>query len=206
MTSKNVLLINGSPHQNGCTYTALAEIAAELAKAGVDSEIAWIGRNPIRGCQACMSCTDGRGKCAFDDDVTNSIIAKAAAADGLVVGSPVYYAGVNGALKCLLDRMFFASGPALRGKPAAAVASARRAGTTSTIDDINRFFHLKQMPIATGSYWPVIHGSKAADALQDAEGLQTMRNLARTMAWMLDCLGDQPAPQLEYGANTNFIR
>lgn len=204
--SMKVFMINGSPHKEGCTYTALKEIADELATLGIDSEIAWIGRDPIRGCQACEACSDGRGQCVFDDDIVNGFIEKAAAADGIIFGSPVYYAGINGTLKCLMDRMFYPSRSKFYGKPAAAVASARRAGTTATVDDINRFFNLKQMPIVTSVYFPIVHGNTPDEVRQDAEGLQTMRNLARNMAWMLECIKDRPAPVPDRSAHTNFIR
>ena len=207
-----VLLINGSPHKEGCTYTALSEIAKTLAEEGVDSEIAWIGRDMIRGCQACVTCkTKGNGRCVFDDDVVNSLIEKAAAADGLIVGSPVYYSGSNGALNAILDRMFYAGGGALAFKPAAAIASARRAGTTATIERLNQYFAISNMPIVSSTYWNMVHGNAPEEVLQDAEGLQTMRNLARNMAWMLRCIeagkaAGCKAPVPERGNKTNFIR
>lgn len=207
-----VLLINGSPHKEGCTYTALSEIAKTLAEEGVDSEIAWIGRDMIRGCQACVTCkTKGNGRCVFDDDVVNSLIEKAAAADGLIVGSPVYYSGSNGALNAILDRMFYAGGGALAFKPAAAIASARRAGTTATIERLNQYFAISNMPIVSSTYWNMVHGNAPEEVLQDAEGLQTMRNLARNMAWMLRCIeagkaAGFKAPVPERGNKTNFIR
>lgn len=200
-----VFMINGSPHREGCTYTALQEVAGELARAGIESEIAWVGRDPIRGCQACGGC-GGRGMCVFDDDVVNGLIAKAAAADAVVFGSPVYFGGISGQLKCVMDRMFYASGTAFFGKLGAAVASARRAGTTATADDIERFFNLKQMPVVKSAYFPVVHGNAPDEVRQDAEGMQTMRNLAKTMAWMLECMEGKPAPELERDARTNFIR
>ena len=207
-----ILLVNGSPHKEGCTYTALSEIAKTLAEEGIDSEIAWIGRDMIRGCQACATCkTKGNGRCAFDDDVVNSLIEKAADANGLIVGSPVYYSGPNGTLNAILDRMFYAGGGALAFKPAAAIASARRAGTTATIERLNQYFAISNMPIVSSTYWNMVHGNAPEEVLQDAEGLQTMRNLARNMAWMLRCIeagkaAGCKAPVPERGSKTNFIR
>jgi len=208
----NVLLINGSPHQNGCTNAALEEIAKTLTEQGIDSTIAWIGRDPIRGCQACGSCSKtGSGQCVFDDDIVNALIEQAANADGIIVGSPVYYSGANGALTCVLDRMFYAGGARLRHKPAAAIASARRAGTTATIMRLNQYFLFNNMPVVPSSYWTMVHGSAADEVAQDEEGLHTMRTLARNMAWMLECFeaGSDAGidiPELEPKRWTNFIR
>lgn len=207
-----VLLINGSPHKDGCTNEALTEVAGALQAEGVETEIAWIGRDPIRGCQACGTCAQrGTGRCVFDDDVVNELIEKAQAADGLVVGSPVYYAGANGALLATLDRMFYAASASLRFKPAAAVASARRAGTTPTIDQINKYFQINCMPLAASNYWPMVHGRAAEDVRQDEEGLQIMRLLGKNMAWMLKSFeaaraAGIEAPKLEPKVMTNFIR
>ena len=207
-----VLLINGSPHERGCTYTALAEIAKALGECGVESEIAWIGKAPIRGCIACGGCAKaGNHRCVFDDDVTNGLIEQAVEADGLVVGTPVYYAGANGAILAVLDRMFYAAGALLRFKPAAGVASARRAGTTPAIDQVNKYFQMTCMPVVSSTYWPMIHGRVAEDAQQDAEGLHTMRTLGRNMAWLLSCIeagreAGIDVPDVEPKIMTNFIR
>ena len=207
-----VLLINGSPHKEGCTFTALSEIAKTLAEEGVESEIAWIGKEGIHGCQACGACKkSGKGRCVIDDDVVNRLIAMAEEADGFVFGSPVYYSGPNGSLNAIMDRMFYAGGSKMAFKPAAAVASARRAGTTATIERLNQYFTINCMPVVSSTYWNMIHGNKAEEAAQDAEGLQTMRNLGRNMAWMLKCIeaGKEagiatPVPERTY--HTNFIR
>ncbi|MDD6762520.1 MAG: flavodoxin family protein [Clostridiales bacterium] len=203
-----VLLINGSPHKNGCTYTALDEVAKSLKENGVDSEIVWIGSGAVHGCIACGGC--GRtGRCVFDDGV-NEISDKMAECDGLVVGSPVYYASPNGSVYSLLDRLFGICG-SLAHKPAAAVVSARRGGTTAAIDGLNKYFTIRQMPVVSSTYWNMVHGSKPEDVLEDKEGLQTMRNLGRNMAWLIKCIdaGKKAGiaiPEAESGARTNFIR
>ena len=205
-----VLLINGSPNAKGCTNAALREIAKTLAQCGVESEIVHIGKGPFRGCTACGGCAK-TPRCVFDDDCVNDLIEKMEHADGLIVGSPVHYASAAGAIVCVLDRMFFAGGSSIFApKPAAAVASARRAGTTATLDELNKYFSIKQMPIVSSSYWNMVHGAEPEDVSKDLEGLQTMRNLARNMAWLLKCIeaGKQQGilpPENESGARTNFI-
>lgn len=202
-----VLLINGSPNEKRCTYTALSEVAGALEAQGVETEIAWIGRNPMRGCLGCGGCSKrGDNRCIFDDDVVNGLIEKAVAADGLVVGTPVFYAGANGALLAVLDRMFYAASKALRFKPAAAVASARRAGTTPAIDQVNKYFQICCMPVVTSTYWPMVHGQSAEQVREDAEGMQIMRGLGTNMAWMLQATASVPAPEVERKIMTNFIR
>lgn len=210
--SMKVLLINGSPHEHGCTYTALAEVAKALEECGIETDIAWIGTKPVRGCIACGSCAKtGTGRCAFDDDVVNRLLEKAEAANGIVVGSPVYYAGANGSIIAALDRMFYAGSALMRFKPAAGISSARRAGTTLTIDQINKYFQINCMPVVSSTYWPQVHGRVAEDAAQDAEGLHTMRMLGRNMAWLLKCIESGKAcgidaPEVEPKIMTNFIR
>ena len=202
-----VLLINGSPNEKRCTHTALAEVAGALEAEGVETEIAWIGREGVRGCLGCGGCAKrGDARCIFDDDVVNGLIAKAEAADGLVVGTPVYYAGANGALLAVLDRLFYAASARLRFKPAAAVASARRAGTTPAIDQINKYFQINCMPVVSSNYWPMVHGRSVEDVRQDAEGLQIMRVLGTNMAWMLQATSAAPAPNVEQKIMTSFIR
>lgn len=202
-----VLLINGSPNEKRCTYTALSEVAGALEAQGVETEIAWIGRNPVRGCLGCGGCSKrGDNRCIFDDDAVNGLIEKAVAADGLVVGTPVFYAGANGALLAVLDRMFYAASKALRFKPAAAVASARRAGTTPAIDQVNKYFQICCMPVVTSTYWPMVHGQSAEQVREDAEGMQIMRGLGTNMAWMLQATASVPAPEVERKIMTNFIR
>lgn len=202
-----VLLINGSPNEKRCTYTALSEVADALEAQGVETETAWIGRGPVRGCIGCSGCAKrGENRCIFDDDVVNELIEKAETADGLVIGSPVFYAGANGALLAVLDRLFYAASAQLRFKPAAAVASARRAGAIEAIDQINKYFQISCMPVVSSNYWPVVHGQTAEEVRQDAEGIQTMRVLGTNMAWMLQATAAVPAPPLEPKIKTNFIR
>ena len=204
-----VLLINGSPNEKGCTYTALSEVAATLNENGVETEIASIGKQPIRGCIGCGGCA-GKRRCVFGDDIVNSMIEKMEQADGLIIGSPVYFASPNGNLMSMLDRFFYAGG-CFAHKPAAAVASARRAGTTVTLDDMNKYFGIRQMPVVSSTYWNMVHGSKPEDVKKDEEGLQTMRNLGKNMAWLLKCIaagkenGGEP-PMSENTNRTNFIR
>ncbi len=204
-----VLLINGSPHQKGCTYTALAEVAKELEAQGVDSEIFWIGSAPVGGCIGCGGCA-GKGACAFGGPV-NQAIELAKTADAIILGSPVHYASAAGSATGFFDRLFYAGGAALRFKPGAAVASARRAGTTATLDQLNKYFTINNMPLVGSQYWNMVHGSKPEDVLQDAEGMQTLRQLARNMAWLLKSIQAGRAaglalPAQEERVRTNFIR
>ena len=204
-----VLLINGSPREKGCTYTALNEVKTELEKNGVEAEIVHIGGEALRGCTACGACGKAQ-PCVFDDAV-NRVGNLLETADGVVFGSPVYYAGISGQLKSFMDRLFYSHGQALRYKPAAAVVSARRGGNVSAFDDINRFFSISCMPIVSSQYWNQVHGACPEDVLKDEEGLQTMRTLARNMAWLLKCIqaGKEKGidrPQREAPLRTNFIR
>lgn len=208
-----VMLVNGSPHKEGNTNAALKEIAATLEKEGIESEIFWVGNAPISGCQACFGC--GRAhKCVIDDCV-NEFLDKAADADGFIFGSPVHWGGASGALTSFMDRIFYAdlfgNGNRFYLKPAAAVSTARRAGTTATWDQLNKYFGLMQMPIVTSQYWNLVHGGFGGHVEGDAEGLQTMRTLARNMAFMLKCKkvaleNGVPMPEREQGIFTNFIR
>ena len=201
-----VLLINGSPHANGCTFTALNEVATALNEHGIETQIYHIGNKPVRGCIACGGC--GRsGNCVFNDDVANEIGDLMVAADGIVIGSPVYYAGPNGALCALLDRAFYSHGRQLAFKPAAAVVSARRSGTTATFDRLNKYFTISKMPVVSSQYWNAVHGFTPDDVRKDEEGLQTMRTLGNNMAWMLKNIksGIEPLPNPEPRKTTNFI-
>lgn len=203
-----VLMINGSPHKEGCTYTALSEVAAALRENGVESEILQLGAAPVRGCSACGGCA-GKGRCVFDD-IVNTALEKMEGCDGLVVGSPVHYASPAGSLVAFLDRMFY-SGSCFAHKPAAAVVSARRGGTTAALDMLNKYFTISQMPVVSSTYWNMVHGSTPEDVRRDAEGMQTMRNLGRNMAWLLRCVaaGRESSvcpPEVERGSRTNFIR
>lgn len=200
-----VFLINGSPHADGCTFTALSEVAKTLEAEGIETQIFQIGKAPVRGCIACNVCAK-LGKCAFDDDPANEMLRLMRAADGIVVGSPVYYAGPNGALCALLDRAFYAGG-GFAFKPAAAVVSARRSGTTATFDRLNKYFTMNRMPIVSSQYWNGVHGFTPDDVRKDEEGLQTMRTLGYNMAWMLKSIaeGKQPSPTVEPRKPTHFI-
>ena len=201
-----VLLINGSPHEKGCTFTALSEVAGALNGEGVETEIEWIGKGPIRGCVACGGCGRKGGKCVFDDDPANRILEKLTAADGVVVGSPVYYAGPNGALCALLDRVFYAGSAHFAGKPAAAVVSCRRGGASASFDRLNKYFTISNMPVVPSQYWNSVHGRTPEQVREDEEGLQVMRTLGRNMAWMLKGLNPADRPDPEAHVFTNFIR
>lgn len=209
-----VLLVNGSPHKEGCTYTALSEVAKTLNGEGIETEIFWIGNKPIGGCIACLSCVK-TGKCAFDD-VVNQCLEKAYEADGFVFGSPVHYAAASGNMTGFMDRLFYTDGhsggkKALYMKPAAAILSARRGGTTAAFDQLNKYFTIQEMPIVSSRYWNMVHGASAEQVLEDAEGLYTMRVLARNMAYLLRCLEagrklGVALPEQEPPVFTNFIR
>ncbi len=206
-----VLLLNGSPHKNGCTAAALQEIADQLEKESISAEILWLGNGPVRDCIACRKCAELENACIFGDDLVNELIRKAEKADGFVFGTPVYYSHPSGRILSILDRAFYAGGSAFSFKPGAAVASARRAGTTSSVDVLNKYFTIAKMPVVSSSYWNVVHGNTPDEVRQDLEGMQIMRNLGRNMAWLLRCLkcgkeqGIKP-PENEAGFRTNFIR
>ena len=208
-----VLLINGSPKKAGCTFTALNEVAQSLNEEGIETEIFQVGVKPIAGCIGCGSCRK-TGKCVFDD-VVNECMPKAKEADAIIVGSPVHYASASGAITSFMDRAFFTDFLSGRRtfwlKPAAAVISARRAGTTAAFDQMNKYFTISEMPIVSSRYWNMVHGAEAEDVLQDEEGLYTMRVLARNMAWMLKCKeagikNGVEFPEQEEPVFTNFIR
>lgn len=207
-----VLLVNGSPHKKGCTWTALNEVAKTLKKEGIDTEIFWIGIKPLAGCTACRTCAK-TGRCMFDDTV-NEFLDLAKDADGFIFGSPVHFASASGAMTSFMDRTFFTDLQAGRTfclKPAAAVVSARRAGTTATFDQLNKYFTISQMPVISSKYWNMVHGAQPEDVAKDLEGLQTMRILARNMAFFLKCKeaglkAGVPLPVQEEIVWTNFIR
>ncbi len=204
-----VLLINGSPHKDGCTFTALNEVAKTLEKNGIETEILYLGVKPISGCIACGKCSQ-LGKCFIDDKV-NEILARADEFDGLVIGSPVYYAGPSGQIRAFLDRLFYAGGRRFAGKPGAAVVSCRRGGATAAFDQLNKYFTISSMPIVSSQYWNQVHGAYAEQVLQDEEGMQTMRTLGNNMAWLLKCiqLGKENGislPEREPPVWTNFVR
>ena len=196
-----VLMINGSPHQQGNTAVALDEIAKQLKVNGIDSEIVWIGNKAVRGCIACGGCSRNPGKCVFDDDICNRISEKFAEADALIVGSPVYYGQPNGAVLSVIQRAFYSNGASISGTPAAAVAVSRRGGATASFETLN-------MPVVGSQYWNILYGAAPGQASLDTEGLQTMRALANNMAWLLKATGGKPAPGRadEPWRGMNFIR
>ena len=189
-----VLIINGSPRQKGNTSIALTEIAKQLEKLGIESEIVWIGNKPVRGCIACNTCKDNPGACVFDDDVCNGISAKMNSSDALIVGSPVYWGQPNGAVLSIIQRAFYSNGAAFMGKPAAAVAVCRRGGATATFETLNMPFQMMSMPVVTSQYWNIVYGREPGQAALDREGLQTMRTLANNMAALLRATGGKPMP------------
>jgi len=199
------ILLNGSTHQNGCTFTALSEVASQLVKHEIETEIVQLGSGLVRGCLACGTCKS-LGKCLYDEDVCNQVIEKMSAADALVIGSPVYFAGPNGALCAVLDRLFYAGKSVLKGKVGAAVVSCRRGGASASFDRLNKYFSITQMPIATSQYWNSVHGNKPEEVRQDLEGLQTMRTLADNIAWLLKNIANTKRFEEETLVRTNFIR
>ena len=203
-----VLLINGSPHKEGTTYAALSEVARALNARGVETEIIQVGHLAIRGCVACYSCSK-TGKCAIDD-VVNQVAEKFKEADGIVVGSPVYYASPNGTLVSFLDRLFYSSRFEKRDKVGAAVVCARRGGCTAAFDVLNKYFTISGMPVATSTYWNQVHGANGDDARLDEEGMLCMRNLGANMAFLMESVALGKAslglPEKEKMVRTNFIK
>ena len=204
-----VILVNGSPREKGCTYTALCEVAGALEKNGIETEIFQVGAKPIAGCIGCNVCLKN-GRC-FVDDPVNEFVEKAKTADGFVFGSPVHYAAASGAITSFLDRAFYGKGNVFAGKPGAAVVSCRRGGAASAFDQLNKYFTINSMPVVSSQYWNQVHGNTPDEVRQDAEGLQTMRTLGSTMAWLLKCIQAGAAagitfPEREPAMKTNFIR
>ncbi len=204
-----VLLINGSPHKEGCTFTALQEIAKTLEQNGVETEIFHIGAKPIANCIACGKCKE-TGRCVFADDGVNELGSRLDEFDGIVLGSPVYYAGPSGQICSFCDRLFFANSKKMAGKLAAAVVSCRRGGATAAFDRLNKYFGITNMQVVGSQYWNMVHGFTPQDVHKDKEGLQTMRTLAQNMAWLLKCidLGKKNGickPQYEPVTFTHFI-
>ena len=206
-----VLMLNGSPHEKGCTYTALMEVAGELEKAGIQTEIMHVGGDLVHGCMGCGACSK-LGRCIYSQDKVNEAVEKMKESQGLIVGSPVHYASAGGAVTSFLDRFFYSGGAYVAHKPAAAVASARRAGTTATLDQLNKYFMISQMPVVSSQYWNMVHGGCPEDVEKDEEGLQIMRVLGRNMAWLLQSIEAGKAsgiavPDMEKEKKrTNFIR
>ena len=201
-----VILLNGSPHATGCTATALNEMIKVFQEEGIETELIHVGNKSIRGCISCNRCSE-TGKCVFDD-LVNEVAPKFAEADGLVVGSPVYYAGPNGTILSFMDRLFYSTSFSKQMKVGAAVVSCRRGGNTATYDVLNKYFTISSMPVASSTYWNQVHGFTAEDAKKDLEGLQTMRNLARNMAFMIKAFADAKEkygyPEMEKSYFTNF--
>ena len=206
----HVLLINGSPHEKGCTFTALSEVSGQLNKHGIDTEILWIGNRPIRGCIDCRSCW-GKGQCVFTDDLVNECIQKIQEADGVVIGSPVYFGGITGTLKCLLDRVFYDAKRLFSYKPAAAVVTCRRGGAGSAFEQLNKYFMISSMPVVSSQYWNSVHGDKPDEVKADLEGMQTLRLVGDNMAYLLNCRqtaqsqGIEPFPR-EVRVKTSFYK
>jgi len=208
----SVLLINGSPHENGSTFTALTEVARGINESDLETEIVWIGKSAIAPCIACGGCRNPRQRCAFgDQDGVNAVIDKLIAADGLIIGSPVYYAGINGSLKCLLDRVFFAASSNYAFKPAGCVVVARRGGTTSALEQAQKYPNNSQMLIVGSFYWPMLHGTNPSEVVQDAEGMQIAWQLGANLAWAVKSIeagkaaGVEPL-RIRERSRTNFIR
>ena len=204
-----VLLINGSPNERGCTYTALAEAQKVFEKNGIETEIVYLGKKPIAGCVACGICRKA-GYCVYNDTV-NEVIDQLEDIDGLIVGSPVYYAGVSGQITSFLDRLFFAASSKMAGKPAASIVSCRRGGASAAFEIINKYFMMTNMPVVTSQYWNQVHGNTPEEVLQDEEGLQTVRVLAQNMIWLMRSIEAGKAAGVEYPEyepkiRTNFIR
>lgn len=211
-----VLLINGSPNEKGCTYTALKEVERELNNEGILTEIFHVGKQPIRGCMACGGCahtggiSNAKGKCVFNDDNVNEALEKAKEVDGFVFGSPVHYAAASGQVTSFLDRFFFA-GSGFEYKPAAAIVSCRRGGSTAALEQLNKYITKSNMPLVSSQYWNMVHGNTPEEVKQDLEGMQTMRTLGKNMSWLLKCInaGKKAGiqfPEQEPHAITNFIR
>lgn len=204
-----VLLINGSPNGKGCTYTALEEVSKTLNKEGIETEILHVGNKDIRGCIACRKCKT-EGKCVFND-IVNEVAPKLEECDGIIIGSPVYYASANGTLISFIDRLFYSTMTIDKAmKVGAAVVSCRRGGSTATFDEINKYFTISGMPIASSQYWNMVHGNSREEVKQDLEGMQTMRTLGRNMAFLMKSikLGKEEfgLPKKEAHTFTNFIR
>ena len=200
-----VVLINGSPHRKGNTFIALSEVAGALEKEGVQTEIIQLGIKAVQGCIACNKCAE-LGHCVFQDTLYNQVREAVQEADGIVVGSPVYYAGPNGALCALLDRVFYSCSELLAYKAGASVAVCRRGGASATFDRLNKYFTILNMPVVSSQYWNSVHGMRPGEATEDAEGLQTMRMLGRNMAWLLKGVKREERPEPELRVMTNFIR
>lgn len=202
-----VILVNGSPHKDGCTNLALEEIEKELKKEGIETEIFWLGIEPIRGCIACNKCIKTDNRC-FDNDKVNEFLDKVEGADGFVFGTPVHFASASGSITSFMDRVFYGRGNLFAGKVCSCVASCRRGGASATFDQLNKYPLISNMYVVGSSYWNQIHGNNKEEGKQDLEGLQTMRNIGKNMAYILKCMeiANLPKPEYEKTIRTNFIR
>ena len=205
----NVVLLNGSPHKDGCTARALKEIADVLEKEGIETTTLWLGNDATYGCRGCMACVK-LGHCVLGDKVVE-FAPYFEKADGVVIGSPVHYAAASGNITAFLDRLFYSSGKKMAGKVACAITSSRRGGASAAMDQLNKYFTISSMPIVSGQYWNMVHGQNPEQVEEDGEGLQTMRSLAKNMAWLLKCIeaGKEKGisfPEKEVPKRTNFIR
>ena len=202
-----VLLINGSPRREGNTFLALSEIAKVLEQEGIGYDLVGVGTRAVRGCIACNTCKQhGDNRCIFDDDICNEVSARMAECDAVIVGSPVYYGQPNGTVLSLLQRMLYSAGKYFEGKPAAAVAVCRRGGATAAFQTLQMPFQMMNMPVVTSQYWNIVYGREPGQAALDAEGLQTMRTLARNMAYLLKATEGKKRPEAEPRQTTHFIR
>ncbi len=205
-----VVLVNGSPHKEGCTYTALSEVAGALNQDGVETEIFWVGNKPVSGCIGCGKCRKGLGRCFMDDKV-NEFVDFAKDADGLIIGSPVHYAAVSGSMTSFMDRAFYSGSQHFRGKPGAPVVSCRRGGASAAFDQLVKYFTINCMPLISSTYWNSVHGNSPEEVLQDKEGIETMQILGRNMAWILKSIEAGKAagiekPDQQKTRKTSFIR
>lgn len=204
-----VLLINGSPNEHGCTFTALNEVSDSLKRRGIETEIFFIGKKAVQGCIACYKCVE-LGHCVFNDSVSE-LAARLDDFDGIIIGSPVYYAGVAGSLCAFLDRLFFSAGEKLENKPGACIVSCRRGGASAAFERLNKYFTISNMPVVSSQYWNQVHGNTPEEVKQDIEGMQTMRTLGENFAWLLKCIeagrkAGVNEPEHEEKVFTNFIR
>ena len=204
-----VLMINGSPHKKGCTYTALNVMAEVLEEQGIESEIICVGTEVLSGCRGCGVCRK-KGACVVGD-IVNDVAARLDEFDALVVGSPVHYAAASGQVTSFMHRLFYSAGGKLVNKPGCAIVSCRRGGASAAFDQLNKYFTINNMPMVTSQYWNQVHGNSPEEVLQDVEGVQTMRSLAKNLAWLMKCIkaGDEAGvsrPQYDAKVRTNFIR
>lgn len=199
-----VILVNGSPNEKRCTYTALKEVEDTLNKHNIETELIWLGNKPISGCLGCGACLK-TCRC-FMKDIVNEFLDKAEYADGFIFGTPVHFASASGMITSFMDRAFYGRSNLFKNKPAAGIVSCRRGGASSTFDMLNKYFAMNNMPIITSQYWNMVHGNKPEEVKQDLEGMQTMRTLANNMAWILKCIEAGKNNGIDYPENEPIIR